>query len=241
MAFRCEQCDREFSSEAGLAQHNSDKHGIGKESKQEKELEQQIRREKRESELEKSLSAKKTKRIAKYSVALIIIVVLLYFVITSIPASPISKLREGLGPVGSQHVHSDFKVYLNGALVDFSIPKYQVNPNRQHVHMEGGDGDVVHLHATGIKTGFFFSTLGIAFNSTCIAMDTGRAYCNNANNTLKFYVNNEPNSEFEMYMMKSLDNVLVSYGNEANLTSQLESVTTKARGIDSGQVTIRPH
>ena len=169
------------------------------------------------------------------------IIGLAYFAISSIPPSPVSKLREGLGPVGSQHIHSDVKLYLNGAPVDFSIQKYQVNPSRQHVHMEGGDGDVVHVHATGVRVGFFFSTLGITFNSACVVMDTGKRFCNNENNTLKFYANNEPNSEFEMYIMKSTDRILVSYGNETNLTSQLDSVTAKAQGLDRGQVPIRPH
>ncbi len=68
MPFKCTSCDREFSSEEGLSQHNRDKHGAGKESKTEskaerKELEMQTKKEKKESELEKSIKAKKIKRI----------------------------------------------------------------------------------------------------------------------------------------------------------------------------------
>ena len=234
MPFRCEPCNREFQSDEALAQHNRDRHGEGKESKAEnKEVMQQEKKERKESELEKSLKTKKIKRAAKYGVALLIVVILLYFIIISLGSSPTSKLREGLGAAGSQHVHTDFKVYLDGRAVDFSQPRYQVRA--QHVHVEGGDGDVIHVHATGVKMGYFFSTLGMKFNQTCFAVD-GRNYCNNENKTLKFFVNEVPSDELENYVLQSMDKILISYGNETDLTSQFNSITNKAEGFDTGRV-----
>ena len=233
MPSRCEPCNREFQSDEALAQHNRDKHGTGKESKAEtKEVKQQDKKDRKESEIEKSIRAKKIKRTAKYGIVMLVIIALLYFIIISLGSSPTSKLREGLGAAGSQHVHTDFKVYLDSRAVDFSQPRYQVRA--QHVHVEGGDGDVIHVHATGVKTGFFFSTLGMKFNQTCFVAD--RSYCNNENKTLKFFVNEVHSDEWETYVLQSMDKILISYGNETDLSSQLDSITTKAEGFDTGKV-----
>lgn len=238
MPFKCEPCNREFNDQEALAQHNRDKHGVGKESKAEdKEKEQLAKKEQKESELEKSLKAKKIKRAAKYGIALLIILGLLYLVITSLSSSPASKARIGLGPAGSQHVHADFKVYLDNRVVDFSQPRYQVRA--QHVHIEGGDGDVIHIHATGVKTGYFFSTLGMKFNSTCFV--TERAYCSNDNKTLKFFVNGVPAGEWEDYILQSMDKILISYGNETNLESQFNSIASKAEALDTGRAPLPRH
>lgn len=239
MSFKCEPCNREFESAEALSQHNRDKHGIGKESKTEKrEVEQQEKKEKRESELEKSIKSKKIKRVAKYGVALLIFIVLLYFTIISIGSSPTARIREGLGVAGSQHVHADFKVYLNDKAVDFSQPRYQVRA--QHVHVEGGDGDVIHVHATGVKMGYFLSTLNIKSSESCFVIDS-RSYCSSENKTLKFFVNEVPNSEWENYVLQSMDRLLISYGNETDLASQLASVTTKGTAFDTGRAPLPQH
>lgn len=234
MPVKCEPCNRDFESAEALSQHNRDKHGAGKESKTEnKEKEQQAKKEHKESELEKSLKAKKIRRVAKYSIVLLVLITLLYLTITSLGSSPAARLREGLGAVGSQHVHVDFKVYLDGRVVDFSQPRYQVRA--QHVHVEGGDGGVIHVHATGVKIGYFFSTLGMKFNSTCFVSDN-RNYCNNENKTLKFFVNDAPAGELENYVLQSMDKILISYGNETALDNQFNSITTKSESFDTGKV-----
>lgn len=238
MPFKCEPCNREFESAEALAQHNRDKHGVGKEDKIEgKEKEQLAKKEQKESELEKSLKAKKIKRAAKYGVAVVVILGLLYLVITSLSSSPTAKARIGLGPAGSQHVHAAFKVYLDNRAVDFSQPRYQVRA--QHVHVEGGDGDVIHIHATGVKIGYFFSTLGMKFNSTCFV--TERAYCNDGNKTLKLYVNENPAGEWEDYILQSMDKILISYGNETDLASHFNSIASKAESLDTGKAPLPRH
>jgi len=237
MPFGCEQCGREFQNEEGLAQHNRDKHSIGKEGKAEKMvIEQQAKKEQKESELEKSIKTKKMKRIVKYSIFLIIMIVLLYFVISSLgSSSPLSRLREGMGPLNSDHKHADIKAYLDGRAVDFSQPKYQVKA--QHVHMEGGDGVVIHMHATGVRLGYFLYTLGMKFNQTCFTIDKAD-YCSNSEKALKFLVNGVPNDEWEYYALKSMDKILISYGRETNLTSQLNSITSKGVDLDTGRATL---
>ncbi|MFQ5763201.1 MAG: protein-disulfide isomerase, partial [Candidatus Bathyarchaeia archaeon] len=80
-------------------------------------------------------------------------------------------LPPGLGTVGSTHEHASFKVYVNGELIDFSQGKYQLKS--RYVHVEGNVGDILHVHATGVKLGFFFETLGMKFTSSCLTLDDG--------------------------------------------------------------------
>lgn len=146
----------------------------------------------------------------------------------SITATVLSTYFSPLGLVGSAHDHVDFKLYLDGQAVDFSQAKCQAR--HSNVHVEGGDGDVIHIHSAHVTMGGFFETLGIQFNGTCLVMDAGEAYCSGEGKTLKFYVNERPNGEFDRYVLRHLDRILVSYGDEseADLQQQLASVTRKA-------------
>jgi hypothetical protein len=45
-------------------------------------------------------------------------------------------------------------------------------------------------------------------------MDNGENYCNDGNNTLKFYVNGVRSNMFDKYEMKDGDRILLSYGSE---------------------------
>ncbi len=150
-------------------------------------------------------------------------------IISVIPGTQTSgnSVPQGVGALGSIHQHTDFKVYINNVPVDFSQPKYQLR--NSYIHVEGGDGSLIHMHATGETIGFFFDTLGWSFNSTCLITDIG-SYCNAGDKTLKFYVNNFTNSEFSNYHLKDLDKILVSYGNDINaqIDKQLASITDEA-------------
>lgn len=133
-----------------------------------------------------------------------------------------------LGLVGSAHDHADFKVYLDGQAVNFSQPQYQLrHPN---IHVEGGDGDVIHMHSAHVTIGGFVQTLSLHFNSTCFVLDAEQSFCNGGGKTLKFYVNGQPNAQFDAYVLRHLDRILVSYGDETaeELQQQLDSITRKA-------------
>lgn len=128
------------------------------------------------------------------------------------------------GATGSTHEHTAFKLFINGQVVDFSQPKYQVKS--QYMHFENGDGDTIHKHATGIDIGFLFETLDIKFTSDCITMDDGTSYCNDGNNTLKFFVNGVRNDLYNNYVLMDGDRVLLSYGSEGQeqIDEQLKMV-----------------
>ena len=136
-------------------------------------------------------------------------------------------LLSGLGQLRSTHIHADIKVYINGKSIDFSQPKYQLAA--RFIHFEEGIGDVVHVHATGHTMGHLFKSLELDFDNNCIVAGNND-YCNEGNRKLRFYVNGNPNSEYDNYEIKDLDRILVSYGTESEIEiqRQLDSITNLA-------------
>lgn len=136
-------------------------------------------------------------------------------------------LLSGIGSLRSTHKHADVKVHINGHAADFSQHKYQLAS--RFIHFEEGLGDVVHIHAIGLTIGHLFKSLGGDINNNCITFES-QSYCREQNKTLRFYVNNKPNNEFDNYAIKDMDKVLISYGNEeeAEIKKQLDSVTNLA-------------
>ena len=142
----------------------------------------------------------------------------------------------GVGAVGSTHIHSDFKVYMDGQAINFLQKKYDDISPYIHLHVSVGErggegsGNLIHIEATNPPIGFFFETLGMKFNSTCFNLDTGEQYCNQEDKTLKFYVNGLVNNQFEKYIPKDLDKILISYGNETDeqIQTQIDSVTDES-------------
>jgi len=134
--------------------------------------------------------------------------------------------RPPIGPLGGIHIHADYEVYIDGTPVDFAKREYMVKA--QYVHIEGMDGDVIHVHATGVTIGEFFRTLGMKLTDECFKM--GKKYCTDEQKTLKFYVNGEPNDLYGDYLIGDKDKLLISYGPvDENVSAQIASVTEKAR------------
>ncbi|VVB58432.1 Uncharacterised protein [Candidatus Anstonella stagnisolia] len=148
--------------------------------------------------------------------------------------------QQNFGAFGSTHEHADFKMYVNGQALDFSQAKYQepLGPNGTDTnctnestlaHLHGGDGDVVHKHATGVTWGYFFSTIGINLTDNCIVLDNGTAFCNSENGKWRYFVNGRETGAVRDTEIKNLDRVLITYGaNDAQISGQLASVTSKA-------------
>ena len=141
--------------------------------------------------------------------------------------------KNNFGPYGPTHSHSDFKVYILGKPLNFDSARYQVMERLTHV--ENNDGDVLHIHATGITLGFFLQSLGLNLNNECITTDTGNQYCNLGKATLKVYTKNQFSNWVQIYdpadyVINDLDKMLVSYGRESEeeIKEQQASVTDKA-------------
>ncbi len=133
------------------------------------------------------------------------------------------------GVLGSAHIHANFKVFLNGKEFDFGQQKYAVKSRFMHVENDVPEefGKLLHIHATGMPLWLFFESLGMKLSKDCFELDTGENFCSNSDNSLNFYVNGQPSNEFQDYVPKDKDKILISlYGNETNdIGKQLESIT----------------
>ncbi len=131
--------------------------------------------------------------------------------------------------LGAVHIHSDFKVFIDGQSLNFSQTKYMstnLTKLSNFVHLHDGDGDIIHAHISGVTLGEFFRSVKMSLNSTCFSTEN-QTFCNNGQKQLKMYVNGAENNEFASYVLNDLDRVLVTYGT-VNLTQELNSVTDKA-------------
>ncbi len=151
--------------------------------------------------------------------------------------------KSTIGVLGSQHIHADWKVYINGKALDaaffeplaMDMSKMDNKKTSSFTHLDRGapspekTGDLIHMHATGVPLWIFFKSVGMDFNKESFTLPDGRKFPNDGKNTLKFYVNGKPNSEWENYVFSDLDNILISYGNEIDLTQQLNSITNFAK------------
>src|SRR3989338_7881470 len=145
--------------------------------------------------------------------------------------------RSTIGVLGSQHIHADWKIYINGIALDdaFFEPLGMDMSNMDNsitssfIHLEKvtaapqKTSDILHMHATGVPLWIFFKSVGMDFNKESLALPDGRKFSNDGKNTLKFYVNGEPNSEWENYVFMDLDKILILYGDETDLTQQINS------------------
>ncbi|MBI4452394.1 hypothetical protein HY637_03120 [Candidatus Woesearchaeota archaeon] len=136
-------------------------------------------------------------------------------------------LLSGVGQLRSAHNHADVKVYVNGKAIDFSQSRYQLAA--RFIHFEEGIGDLIHIHAIGLTIGHLFKSLGMDFDNDCIFFEKA-GYCGDGNKKLRFYVNGKESNEFDNYVIKDLDKILVSYGteSEAEIQKQLNSITNLA-------------
>lgn len=127
------------------------------------------------------------------------------------------------------HEHSDIKIYINNKSIDLSQNKYQSNTWKElsaAQHLHDNNGDNIHKHLTKDSIWWFLSSLKIEFDNNCIKLDTWEKYCNWSWYTLKFFVNNKENSDFDKYEFRDLDRILISYWSEDTETikKQLDSV-----------------
>lgn len=90
------------------------------------------------------------------------------------------------------HTHFNIAVYLNGKLVDFSLPKYQ--ETKEDIHFHDGKGDLVHVHKAHATLKELFDSFGMTFTN------------------VKVYVNEKENSALLLYEPQDLDRILITDG-----------------------------
>ncbi len=139
-----------------------------------------------------------------------------------------------IGILGSQHTHADFKIHINGASVNFYNPNNYMKSS--FIHLDDNQnkedaGGVLHMHANEVPLWIFFKSIEMDFSKDCVALKDKQKFCNNGDKRLKFFVNGKENKEFENYIFKDLDKILISYGNEneEEIKTQLASITDFAK------------
>jgi hypothetical protein len=128
----------------------------------------------------------------------------------SVYSSHITPNNPAYGVLGSAHVHAAFAVKLNGTKLDFSDNKYQVKS--RFMHVENGDGDTLHRHATGVPVAEFFKSIKMNATDSCFTNDNGTKYCSNGKQNLEFYVNGNKTKSIADYVFNDDDRILVVYG-----------------------------
>lgn len=129
-----------------------------------------------------------------------------------------------IGVLGSQHIHADWKIYINGKALDDSffeslamdMSKIDSKITSSFIHMDRGapaperTGDVIHMHATGVPFRIFFNSVGMELLAG-----------------MKAYANGKEIGDWQDYVFKDNDKILITDG-VGNLDEQLASVTNFA-------------
>lgn len=128
----------------------------------------------------------------------------------SVYSSHLTPNNPAYGVLGSAHVHAAFAVKLNGTKLDFSDKKYQVKS--RFMHVENGDGDTLHRHATGVPIAEFFRSIKMNVTDSCFTNDNGTKFCSNGKENLEFYVNGNKTKSIADYVFNDDDRILIVYG-----------------------------
>lgn len=124
------------------------------------------------------------------------------------------------------HTHAALMIFVNGKSLGFSDQKYQ---NKDMLmHFENGDGFTLHKHSRSAWLGPFFKSLNMTLDQNCLVINNGSSYCTKFDSRIMFLVNGDTNNQFQHYVPKEGDRILVSYGKEGEIDFQqnlLNSVT----------------
>ena len=194
---------------------------MGKKARKERE-------EKREGFAVKRSREKRKNVLIAAGVFGLIAVIVGYSVYTFI-SQPVSApgTPPGAGALFDEHEHASILVRIFGDKFDFSGVSFQIK--NSWIHFEGGDGNTVHRHSSGVTSGYLFETLGIGLTAECFIFPDGREFCNNEDYSLKFFINHQPVSGISNYVLNEGDKILISYGDETleQLDEQLEELDSQ--------------
>ncbi len=130
--------------------------------------------------------------------------------------------KSTIGILGSQHIHADFKIYINDKLLDFSDYAHMERmraglPVSSFIHVDSGapppekTGNVLHMHATGVPLWLFFKSIGLELPAG-----------------MKAYVNGIQINDWQNYVFNDLDRILIT-DDVTGLQGQLNSITNFAK------------
>ena len=127
-----------------------------------------------------------------------------------------------IGKLGSQHIHTDWKIYINGGELSFEgkdhMGRMKNNlPVSSFIHVDSGSpvpektGDILHMHATGVPLWIFFESIELKLPDG-----------------MKAYVNGKEISDYKNYVFNDFDKILITDG-IGDLQEQLNLITDFAK------------
>jgi len=129
----------------------------------------------------------------------------------------------GVGQFGSEHAHAALVVFVNGDMIDFSHPQFQIQS--KYIHFENDNPYLVHKHATNVPLDMLFASFGLKITSDCIELgyqSGGPQYCIDRDHSMKFLVNGKSISDINLYEIRHNDRILISFGDSELVAEQLE-------------------
>ena len=126
--------------------------------------------------------------------------------------------KSTIGDLGTQHIHADWKVYINRQPVDFNGKDHMTRMRSNYsvssfIHVDSGapspekTGDLLHMHAKGVPLWIFFESIEMELPDSIIV-----------------YVNSKPEPQGLDYVFSDLDKILITDEN-GDLEQQLNSIT----------------
>ncbi|MBI2142253.1 hypothetical protein HYU15_02045, partial [Candidatus Woesearchaeota archaeon] len=123
------------------------------------------------------------------------------------------------GNINDIHIHTDFKVVVDGEAISFRRQELDERNAFAHMHLhDPEDGDkVLHIEGRGITLGHFFNTLGMKLTSSCLTVGneercTEHGKEGKEGKELMLFVNGKRNYELDNYEPENRDRILIIYG-----------------------------
>ena len=194
---------------------------------EQRRLKKKERAERRRGEVEAKARSKTIRR------AVILLVIAAIVVGAGYLAFSRASSGLGIGPLNSAHEHADWMLYINGKAIDLDGAQYKIKSD--YVHMEGTT-HAIHMHATNVPLGYFIETLGMKITPTSITVE-GVTYNNEGDKKVRMFVNGKESFEFDRYVLKSLDKILIVYGNDTDeqIQKYIQTIPDEARKLDAPQ------
>ena len=152
------------------------------------------------------------------------IVLLLYFVVTVFndgfhihgdeeeSHTHNDQLEEGY------HIHSDFIVYLDNEILDFSQSVFQSDSlftRDKNLHLHNDDGEVIHIHKEERTLNDFLKSVDVSIVDECINTsfnDEDKSFCASDEKIINVFINGDEVEEKGDYVFNDLDRILIYYG-----------------------------
>mgnify|MGYP001560898082 FL=1 len=105
---------------------------------------------------------------------------------------------------------ASFQIITKGIARSFKNPKYHLKSS--NVYILPDDPTVVHVKRKGVTWDDFFKTLPMELTKNCLTTGDGETFCSGSSGALRFYLNDEEDSDLLDREIKDGDKALIKFG-----------------------------